>query len=229
MARRGLIGKGVAAVPHPCPDPATGLMARRGLIDNPEQNSAQGYPPPGNGADAEPGFSPRLPSFRMRVIPRRPGGGAGGRVGDGIRTQLSAVAGRPFDKWGEMEETYRFVHEFKPELFKAKLEEATAERVLHEHGGARNLEGRNQHSTPREPDQGQGDNVTLIPARGNAVPYLVARLKRDATNSLAPNHAQAKAALARLQAGEITSAHSAGIAAGIPRPPDQAGRGGETG
>jgi hypothetical protein len=38
------------------------------------------------------------------------------------------AAGRPFDKWGEMEETYHFVQEFKPELFGAKLEEATAER-----------------------------------------------------------------------------------------------------
>jgi hypothetical protein len=34
-----------------------------------------------------------------------------------------------------MEETCHFVSEFKPELFGAKLEEATAERKLHEHGG----------------------------------------------------------------------------------------------
>jgi hypothetical protein len=40
----------------------------------------------------------------------------------------AAVAARPFDKWGEMEDTYHFVQEFKPELFGAKLKEATEER-----------------------------------------------------------------------------------------------------
>jgi hypothetical protein len=71
---------------------------------------------------------------------------------------------------------------------------------------------------------GQAKNLHAVgmkvtPIGSNQVSYLVRRLKRDAANPAAPNHAQAKDALAKLQAGTIVSARAAGIAAGIVRVP----------
>lgn len=121
--------------------------------------------------------------------------------------EREAVAGRPFDKWGEMDETYKFVHEFKPELFGAKLEEATAERN----------KAQAEAADPKVPPLAAPGTlnqhnraVDIVNSRpsGNSIPYLVSRLKRD--------HPQIADALARK---EYPSARAAGIAAGIVKVP----------
>ena len=79
---------------------------------------------------------------------------------------------------------------------------------------------RTEEGTFAKDDKPSGDNVTTrLPPRGNHAEYIVRRLKRDAANPAAPNHAQAKDALVKLQAGTIISARAAGIAAGIVRVP----------
>jgi hypothetical protein len=52
--------------------------------------------------------------------------------------------------------------------------------------------------------------VTPRQRQGTSSEYLVRRLKCDAADESAPNHAQAKDALAKLQSGTITSARAAG-------------------
>jgi hypothetical protein len=66
---------------------------------------------------------------------------------------------------------------------------------------------------PAQPANNQGSNTTLI-TQSRGAEYIVRRLKRDAANPAALNHAQAKDALAKLQAGTIVSARAAGIAVG---------------
>lgn len=57
------------------------------------------------------------------------------------------------------------------------------------------------------------DVIKVKPRQGNQASYLVRRLKRDAANESAPNHARARDALSRLQSGESSPAP------GRPRPP----------
>lgn len=45
-----------------------------------------------------------------------------------FQTYFESVVGQPFDKWGELERTHRFVADYKPELFAVTLEQATEER-----------------------------------------------------------------------------------------------------
>jgi hypothetical protein len=137
-----------------------------------------------------------------------------------------------------MEETYRFVHEFKPELFGAKLEEATAERNKAQAMAAdpevlpllegdelkeARAEGGQLGGRPKtremasEPDaipvNQAAENLPhivmkVIPDHGNHASYIVRRLKRDSL-----------AIAADLAAGKYPSARAAGIAAGIVKVP----------
>lgn len=88
-----------------------------------------------------------------------------------------------------------------------------------------------QEPVQEEIEQGNTPSGAIGTARmkrgSNHAEYLVRRLKRDALDPSAPNHARAEAALSRLQAGEITSARRAAIEAGIvkvPTPSQQAAK-----
>lgn len=72
----------------------------------------------------------------------------------------------------------------------------------------------------REEPSGVMNTARTDTVRGSTnAEYLVRRLKRDAAERKAPNHKQAKVALAKLQSGELKSARAAAIAAGIIRVP----------
>ena len=86
-----------------------------------------------------------------------------------------------------------------------------------EHGGAREGAGRpaqrmaDDDNLPPPPDpppqpKNQVANGHLNKLGSNSAKRIVRRLKCDAANASAPNHAQAKDALAKLQSGTITSA-----------------------
>ena len=98
-----------------------------------------------------------------------------------------------------MEETYRFVQEFKPELFDAKLKEATAERNKAKKEAAYKIvlpsqteEARNQRLAEQSRAAGKAggrgritDSQGVVNTQANGhgstnIPYPVRRLKRDA-------------------------------------------------
>lgn len=99
---------------------------------------------------------------------------------------------RPFERWAELEGTYRYVSNYAPEL-----------RVV-PYGEARN-KAIGTHGGDRKSQQFQGDNSTLKSGRGTSADYTVARLRRDD-----PRLADA------VERGEL-SANQAAIRAGFRR------------
>lgn len=131
--------------------------------------------------------------------------------------------GKAMREFAELEKTHRFAE--SAGLLRLSYEDATAARqavvdstpVVAEHGGAREGAGRPGHEAePKIPRGNQGDNVTLISSespRGNKVPYLLGRIKREAQ----AGSQVAVTALKRYVDGEWT-ANRAAIEAGVKRP-----------
>lgn len=106
--------------------------------------------------------------------PRRVGPGAAGGPethGDAskypdFRAYFEDRVSRSFETWAELESTYQFVHEYRPDFFGKSFEAAKREiKALGAHGT-------NRHTS-------RGDDITSR-SRGTDPDYLTARLKRDA-------------------------------------------------
>lgn len=82
------------------------------------------------------------------------------------------------------------------------------------------VQGEKEEQEKEEENSGADGTAVSGPKRGsNHAEYLIKRIKRDALDPSAPNHARAASALSRLQAGEITSARRAAIETGIVKVP----------
>lgn len=74
-------------------------------------------------------------------------------------------------------------------------------------------------SSGEEEENPSDDNISTRKEYGTSAEYLIARVKRDAANPEAPNHARAVEAVEGIRAGTIKSARQAAIHAGIVRVP----------
>jgi hypothetical protein len=104
-----------------------------------------------------------------------------------FREYFEDRVGRPFETWAQLEGTYRFVHEYRPELFAGSLAEATRQH-------RESLEPAKPHrgSTVTERNTRVRDTNSSI-TKGDDADYVVSRLKRDAP-----------ALAARVVAGDLT-------------------------
>jgi hypothetical protein len=133
--------------------------------------------------------------------PRRVGPGApGGRETHGQRSSYSDFAAyftdrvrQPFDRWAELEQTYRYAQTYAPEIFKVAFPEAVKLGAAH-HAGP----GRGKKTSV---------NNTGFPRGATRAAYIRARLERD-------GHTEELAAIERKE----TTAHAVAVKLGWRKP-----------
>jgi hypothetical protein len=129
-----------------------------------------------------------------------------------VAGQVRAAQAQPFDRWKELEQTYRVLSECRPDLLQLRYDDAK-QAALRELAArvpeARGL-GENQHTV-----KGNGGCASGTPPRGsNKAATILARLKRDAATN-----PRARQALDGIADGTIRSARQAGILAGFIKVP----------
>lgn len=160
-----------------------------------------------------PAFYELLKQVEEGELYKEPGYVGGDQVFGSFKEYFEYRVGRPYDTWAELESTYHYAQDYKPELLEAafpdaigrmQAEIADIKRRL-DRGGVINV-GPGRIPT----DSNNADNISISPGRsfGSSAKYLTRRIARDRPDIAA-----------RMGAGEFPSAAAAARAAGISQRP----------